>query len=294
MSSSTTTTHPTSSTLAPWYPLFSSHLDTLGSSPEFTFASISPTGQPHVRTCIHRGFFCRLPENKHNKLPKNPPIYASECPTFTNDARMEKTYDVFATGRGKGTPEQARSGTGGGGPIEACYWVKGDIMCQWRIRGKCWFLGVNDIDDQNSGTVTAKAELGRYMRDLSADSGSADANNAAKNEWSWKREIENHFGNLSPTMKGSFKNPPPGTPIANGAGKGEKLGQKAGELMEEGEGLARENFRVAVITPVEVECVDLKDPEKGKRQRWTLSEESGGPAGEGKPVGEWNMIELWP
>lgn len=219
---------------------------------------------------------------------------------------MDKTYHVFATGAGKGTREQSRSGTGGGGPVEACYWIKETpdgkpVMCQWRVRGKCWVLGINDIDDQNSGTVTVKAQLGRYMRDVDDNKiSSEEERNRLKKEWSWKREIENHFANLSPLMKGSFKNPPPGTPVGLGTGKGEALGQKAGELADGGEEVARRNFRVAVITPEEVECVDLSDPEKSRRWRWTLSPESGGPQGglgnewEGRPVGEWNVVELWP
>ncbi|KAL9106633.1 MAG: hypothetical protein Q9227_008353 [Pyrenula ochraceoflavens] len=290
--------HPTSSTPAPWKKLFVSHLEKLGSSPEFTFATLHPDpagAQPRVRYCIHRGFWAALPENKHNTLSKNPQVYDSDCPIFTSDSRMEKVYELFATGKGKGSREQSLSGTGGGGPAEACYWVK-EVMCQWRIRGKCWLLGVQDIEEQNSGTVTVKGELGRYMRDLSQDSdNSEDAKNAKK--WSWPLEIQNVFENLSPTMRGSFKNPWPGHAVSEGMKEGEALGQKAGSLMDEAEEVARKNFRVAVITPEEVECVDLTDPEKSRRWRWTLAEEVGGPGGDGqevKPVGDWNEVELWP
>lgn len=210
---------------------------------------------------------------------------------------MSKVYDIFATGKGKGDLAQSRSGTGGGGPVEAVYWIK-DIKVQWRIRGKCWLVAADDIEGgtaaaQNSGTVTVKAQVGRYMRpvegehDASKDSGSS--------EWSWRTEVENWFENLSPMMRGSFKNPEPGRAKNLGAEhEGEALGQKAGHLSEEE--LARRNFRVAIITPEEVEQVDLSDPAEAKRWRWTLAEETGGPGGEeeGRAVGEWDVVETFP
>lgn len=271
----------TSSGVAPWKAVFDSHLNEAGSSPEFYLATVNHKGLPRVRACIHRGFWTALPENSHNKLPKNPPVFESDCPTFTTDARMGKVFDIFATGKGKGTLEQSRAGTGGGGPVEAVYWMK-DIKTQWRIKGQCWLIAAEDVehegdgDMQNSGTVTMKAVLQRYMR----KTGEAG-------DWSWKREVENHFGNLSPAMKGTFKNPPPGQPQKDGAGPGEELGQKAGDLQEED--VARKHFRVAVITPEEVEHLDLSDPAHNQRWIWTLT-------GNGKDEGtaEWNMVETWP
>lgn len=286
--------HPTIVSEAPWKKTFSEHLQHIGgSSAEFYLATVTPDGAPRVRTCIHRGFWAQLPENKHNELPKNPAIYETDCPVFTNDARMEKTYHIFATGKGKGDREQAKSGTGGGGPVEAVYWVK-DTMTQWRIRGKAWVVAADDIEGgtdaaQNSGTVTVKAAVGKYMRPV--------GDHAQKNsDWSWKNEVENHFENLSPSMRGTFKNPPPGQPISQGKDEqaGEELGQKAAHLSEDD--LARKNFRVVIITPEEVERVDLSDPEKSKRWLYTLAEEFGGPGGSGesKPNREWNETETWP
>lgn len=283
--------HPTVVNEAPWKKTFEEHLEKIGgASAEFYFATVTPEGLPRVRACIHRGFWGALPKNDHNKLEKNPAIYDSECPVFTTDARMEKTYHLFATGKGKGDREQSKSGTGGGGPCEAVYWVK-DTMTQWRIRGKGWIIGYDDVeggeDAQNSGTVTVKAEVGRYMRPV--------GEHATKNaEWSWKREVENHFENLSPTMRGSFNNPPPGKPISEGGDSSEeKLGTKGGHLSEEN--IARKNFRVAIITPEEVERVDLSDPEKSKRWIYTLSKEFGGPGGIAEETkNEWNVVETWP
>ncbi|KAK7902814.1 hypothetical protein LTR67_002460 [Exophiala xenobiotica] len=288
--------HPTSTTTAPWKQKFQEHLEksagNRGAGAEFMLATVTKDGFPRVRTCIFRGFWATLPENEHNKLPKNPPIYESDCPTFTTDARMSKTFDIFATGKGKGDLAQSRSGSGGGGPVEAVYWVK-DTNTQWRVRGKCWIIGPDDIEGgeeaQNSGTVTVKAELGRYMR---TKEGHAEQNK----DWSWKCETENHFENLSPMMRGSFKNPEPGKALDLGKDEqaGEGLGQKAGHLSDEP--LARKNFRVCIITPEQVEAVDLTDPANAKRQVWTLAEEAGGPGGKqpSETIGEWNLVETWP
>jgi len=286
--------HPTVISQAPWKKTFEEHLQHIGGpSAEFYLATVTPDGQPRVRCCIHRGFWAQLPENKHNELPKNPAIFQSDCPVFTDDARMEKTYQIFATGKGKGTREQSKSGTGGGGPVEAVYWVK-DTMTQWRIRGKAWVVAADDVEGgdeaQNSGTVTVKAEVGRYMRPV----GDHETKNS---EWSWKREVENNYENLSPGMRGSFMNPPPGHPVSEGKDTqaGEDLGQKGGHLADDD--LARKNFRVVIITPEEVERVDLSDPAKARRWIYTLAEEFGGPGGnEGSKSNgtEWNETETWP
>lgn len=264
-------------TWAPWKSLFESHLQKLASA-EFHLATVTDQGLPRVRTCIYRGFWTELPENSHNKLPKNPRVFASDCPTFSTDARMHKVFDIFATGKGKGTLEQSRAGTGGGGPVEAVYWVK-DVMTQWRVKGQCWLIAADDVEHegdgnmQNSGTVSMKAALQPYMHRTGEDG-----------DWSWKREIENHFGNLSPWMRGTFKNPPPGQPMKDGAGPGERLGQKADDLGDEE--LARRNFRVAVIVPQEVERCDMSNPDSNQRWIWTLRD--------GPEAYEWDEVETWP
>jgi hypothetical protein len=290
-----TMSHPTQSKTAPWKKTFEEHLSKSdGASAEFTLATVTPKGEPRARTCIFRGFWTTLPENEYNKLSKNPGVFESDCPTFTTDARMDKTYHVFATGKGKGTVEQSRSGTGGGGPVEAVFWFK-QTNTQWRIRGKCWIVAADDIEGgtaeaQNSGTVTVKAEVQRYMRTREG------VDESEKAKWSWRQEVENYFENLSPAMRGSFKNPPPGQPLAEGRDEqaGEQLGQKAGHLSEET--LARKNFRVAIITPEQVEAVDLTDPATATRAIWTLAEDVGGPEGPepSESVGEWDRVETWP
>jgi hypothetical protein len=122
-----------------------------------------------------------------------------------------------------------------------------------------------DIDSDEASS--AREALMPYMR---------EAGDTEK--WSWARELTAHFGNLSPLMRGSFRNPPPGTPITETPGEGLRLGQTVDDLEDE---ISRRNFRVLVIVPEEVDRVDLSDPEKGRRWNYKLE-------------AEWKETELWP
>ena len=128
-------------------------------------------------------------------------------------------------------------GSGGGGPVEAVFWVK-DVMTQWRIRGEAFIVG-KDIEgegDESSGVRTVKSEVGERMRVVKEE---------AREGWSWAKELTAHFGNLNPGMRGSFKNPAPGTPVGvPSPDKSLGLGQKVDDLEDE---VARKNFRVVII-----------------------------------------------
>lgn len=100
----------------------------------------------------------------------------------------------------------------------------------------------------------------------------------AEGEWSFAREITAQFGNLSPGMRGSFKNPPPGTPKKPEDGD-DQLGQEVTDLEDKA---ARANFRVVVIVPDEVDQTDLSDPKAPRR--WIYRR-----AGDG-----WEKTEIWP
>ncbi|KAI9842645.1 MAG: hypothetical protein M1837_007012 [Sclerophora amabilis] len=329
------TTHSSSSTgtTAPWKPLFLNHISKMP-SPEFVVTTLHPSswsggssgssssagaaqapapaappGVPYVpraRYCIYRGMWAELPENKHNTAPRNERVFESELPTFTSDVRMEKVPEVFASSAGHGKPAQSR-GSGGGGPVEAVWWVK-EVMTQWRVRGEAFIVG-QDIegggsggghghgggaagDDTSSGSSsgvrTVKSEVGKRMRVI---------REGGEKEWSWETEVTAHFGNLSPGMRGSFKNPPPGTPVSEPLSSSDlSLGQKITDLHDT---LARENFRVVIIRPQVVEQLDLSDPATARRWRFTfVGEESNQTAAAGGvgglTLGEWKKEELWP
>lgn len=94
-------------------------------------------------------------------------------------------------------------------------------------------------------------------------------------------------------MPGTWKNPPPGTPThGQEPDKDHHLGQKVMDLEDP---IARSNFRVVIIKPEEVEQVDIADPEKSRRLRYTFVVEDSGEGKDGVPEkGEWKVEELWP
>ena len=158
------------------------------------------------------------------------------------------------------------------------------------MRGVAWVVG-QDVEDPNehspsedgqkqqwqesSGVRSAKAAIGARMRVLQP---------GKEGEWSWARELTAHFGNCSPGMRGTWRNPPPGTKVKEGQPEeGRELGQKVQDLHDK---VARDNFRVVVIVPDTVERTDLSDPAKARRHRFTWREEDG--------RGEWSEEELWP
>ncbi len=281
---------PSSAQPAPWRVKFLEHI-ALPESPEFVLstlhhvASNSPAHPPtpvvpRARFCIYRGMFAELPPNKHNDGPFNPHVYESDCPTFTTDVRTEKVHDLFATGPGHGVPGQD-NGSGGGRQVEAVFWVKGkgfgegmEIMTQWRVRGDAYLLAgdMENEKEQSSGVRAVKSKVGERMRLVPGKEGEME-------RWSWQREIDVQWANLSPGMRGSFRNPQPGSRQQDKPKEGEGVGLKSGTEDED----AKKNFRVVVIRPFEVEQLDLKDPANARRWKYTFKSE-----------GHWTTEELWP
>lgn len=271
-----------SPTAAPWRAQFLSDVDKMD-SPTFTFTSLHPSSSdssdptPRGRTCVFRGLWATLPPNDKNTAPRNPSLYESDLPVLTTDARMHKVPELF--------PSSAADhhASGGGGPVEAMFWAT-QTQTQWRIRGHAWVISASDIESDASSAKAVKETLEARMR--KAGSG--------EEKWSWEREIVGHFGNLSPGMRGSFKNPPPGTPRANEPGPGEGLGQKVGDELL-GDEVARRNFRVVVVVPDEVDLVDLSDPADQRRWLYTYVGTGAKATKPGGVVeGEWEKVELWP
>ncbi|KAF2752991.1 hypothetical protein EJ05DRAFT_229943 [Pseudovirgaria hyperparasitica] len=268
---------------APWKPIFEKHLSSM-ETPQFVLSTLTPAPAgsptpylPRSRYVIYRGFWGTLPENKHNVVERNPRVYESEMPCITTDVRMQKTFELFSSSEGKATEEEQVQGSGGGGPVEAVWWVEGDVQTQWRLKGRAYVLCKDDIEgegEESSGVRTVKSEVGRRMRIVPEGEGKEGV-------WSWSREIKGHFGNNSPGIRGSFKAPPPGQPV-NMPYDDKKLvlGEKVTSNDDE---TALHHFRVIVIRPDEVEQTDLSDPKKARRYIYTIGED-----------GNWNKEETWP
>lgn len=179
---------------------------------------------------------------------------------------MEKVPEILQSGDNAEKHNESQSGLGG--PVEATFWAT-DSMTQWRLRGSACLIGP-DIDSDEATPV--RNLLMRHMRQK--------GQNGA---WSWNRELTAHFGNLSPYMRGTFRNPPPGTPITRKPAQGLGLGHKVEDVQD---AVARENFRVLVIVPEEMDRLDLSNKEKA--QRWNYKLEWTG------DEGFWKETELWP
>ena len=258
---------------APWRSLFLSHISQMG-SPEFVLSTLHPSEDesspipyvPRARYCVFRGMWAELPDNEYNDAPRNERVYASDLLTLTTDSRMAKVPEIFA---GSAESHEA-SQSGGSGPVEAVFFFR-EAMTQWRFKGKAYVLGPN-IEDSSPGALMVKLKVGERMRALTEE---------GLGGWSWAREITAHFGNLSPTIRGSFKNPVPASPASippEAPGLG--LGQKVTDLHDE---IARRNFRVVIIVPDEVDQVDLSDADRARRWQFTYD-----------GLGAWKEEELWP
>ncbi|KAL2114770.1 hypothetical protein VUR80DRAFT_80 [Thermomyces stellatus] len=251
---------------APWRAEFLSHVSQMD-SPLCVLSTIRACSPPvpRARTVVFRGMWCTLTPNPRNPAPQNPPVFESDHLTLTTDARMDKAREIAPSLKGGDVP-----GTDGGGCFEAVFWAP-KVMTQWRFRGKAYLLGP-DVESEDSHAVNVRRALLRGMRRV------------GEGDFSWEREVTAHFGNLSPLMRGSFRNPSPGRPIADGTGEeGLGLGQRVEDLHDE---IARRNFRVVVLVPEEVDKVDLSDAEKGRR--WQFRD-IGGPEGSA-----WEGVEVWP
>ncbi|KXH59793.1 hypothetical protein CSAL01_07312 [Colletotrichum salicis] len=288
---------------APWRAPFLKNVTDMA-SPEFNLATIhssssgtsvsssSPSLTPRLRTVIFRGLWASLPVNPKNTADLNPPLYESDLLTLTTDARMAKVPDFLPSG-GKDSPQKP----GGGGPVEACFWTTAKV--QWRIRGEAYLLGP-DIDSSTAlrshllarmRSVTPADAKRRREEDIPEGKSIIGTSEA---DWSFSREITAHFGNLSPMMRGTFRNPEPGTSrAANPPTDTLKLGQKVEDLEDE---VARENFRVVVIVPTEVDQTDLSASEDPRRYlyRFVGAEAEGEAEGGAERVNGWEKTELWP
>ncbi|OBU00520.2 hypothetical protein VE01_01407 [Pseudogymnoascus verrucosus] len=235
---------------APWGPILHTHLTHL-TPPTFTLStlhhtpSLTPPYSPRARTCVFRGMFGSGPRG----AAKGPQTASSDLLTFTTDVRSAKVPDLLGPG------QEDRRASGGGGRVELVFWVK-EVNMQWRIRGDGWVLGP-DVGGRGEGAEAVKEALKGRLGEVGE-------------EWGWEGEWERQFEGMGRELKKGLAGPPPGEV---------KKGVEGGEFDEE---KAKGNFRLVVVRPAEVECVDLTDPESSKRWIYTFVE------------GEWKREELNP
>ena len=87
---------------------------------------------------------------------------------------------------------------------------------------------------------------------------------------------------INTLLLGTFAAPPPGQQVDKPYDdKHLALGEKVEDLHDP---TARENFRVVIIRPNEVESVDLSDPKKSRRQVYKYDSANG----------SWSHEECWP
>ncbi|KAL8381193.1 hypothetical protein RB595_005463 [Gaeumannomyces hyphopodioides] len=273
MASSSPSPSPPAPAAAPWRADFLEHTSRMPQA-SFVLSTVRRRRQgspsPRARTCMLRGLWAGLPADDRNPAPRNRPVYESDCPVFTTDARMDKVADL---GAGSGP-----------GPVEAVWWVEA-TQTQWRVRGNAWLLGGGGIGIP----AAARAAIGVRMRRRGGDAATGEKvgdeqeqeqERQQQQQWSWETEVTAHFGNLSPAMRGTFRNPAPGTPRQQAPGAGEGLGQRVDDVEDR---LARRNFLVCVIVPTEVDRV-LLAPDDPRRWLYRFRAEDG----------TWETVELWP
>ena len=247
---------------APWRADFLTHLSK-AEPPLLALSTIRPTSppSPRARTVVFRGMWGDLTPNDRNPAPRNPPVFESDFLTLTTDARMDKAREIAPAPTGG-----ELVGTDGGGRFEAVFWGS-EAMTQWRFSGRAYLLGP-DVESGDPPAERVREVLQRGMRRV------------ADGDFSWEKEVTAHFGNLSPAMRGTFRNPMPGIAVAEGAGEGLGVGQRVEDLHD---GVARENFRVVVLVPDEVDRLDVETA-----RRWRFRD-VGGLGGSA-----WETTEIWP
>lgn len=275
---------------APWRTAFLANINSMKQA-RFVLSTLHPEGgdghstnkiNPRARSCMFRGMWASLPGNDKNDAPRNPGLYESDMPVFTTDVRMQKAPEIFASGPGEKSGQEL--GSGGGGPVEAVWWAE-DAGVQWRVRGTAWVMAP-DVDGDSDGARRVREEVMARMRQTTADG------NEGAEDWSWAREVTAHFGSLTPAMRGTFKNPPPGTPREIPPGEGLEMGSKVTDLHDK---IARANFRVVVIVPTEVDRVDLSNADDHRRWLYTWVGASGKAVHQGGEVIEgWEKVEVYP
>jgi pyridoxamine 5'-phosphate oxidase len=219
----------------------------------FSLATIKPGPEPRpaVRTVVFRGFVGEPRDtNPPEKLPGGNPPVESSLILVTTDALMAKVGEI----------EESN------GAYEVCWWHAGTNQ---QIR----FSGTAYLYRRNGNADFPETELKRFI--------------APSNAWNWDGERTRQWKAHRPAMRGSFRNPPPGSSMDEE--KRKKL--ETVELDSEDDGSdaqeAKQRFSLLILEIAELEFLDLDPPPvcliililnlidmcsaQGLRRRWALS-----------------------
>ena len=192
----------------------------------FNLASIKPGPKPRpaVRTVVFRGFVGETrDDNPPSKLPGGNSPAKSSLFLVSTDALMAKVGELEQSG--------------------------GAFEVSWRHAGtnqQIRFNGTAHLYRPNAAIAFPEAHLKHYIR--------------TAGQWTWEAERDRLWKSHKPWMRGSFRNPHPGTPM--NAEKQKKL--KVVHLDDEDDGAdareAKDRFSLVVLEVMEIEILDLDPP----------------------------------
>ena len=193
-------------------------------SSNFALATIrhGSNPRPAVRTVVFRGFVGETRENdQSSKLTGGNPPAESSLILVTTDALMAKVGELENSN----------------GAFEVC-WRHAGTNQQIRFNGIAHIYRRNGID-------FPQAHLKRYIR--------------TDGDWTWEKERDRLWKSHKPAMRGSFRNPPPGTPLNAEKKKKLEVVELGGEDDSQDAREAKERFSLVVLEVTEIEFLDL-DP----------------------------------
>jgi hypothetical protein len=194
----------------------------------FQLATIKPGPKPRpaVRTVVFRGFVGETRDENHaGQLPGGNPPAESSLFLVSTDALMAKVGELEQTN----------------GAFEVCWWHAGTNQ---QIR----FNGTAHVCRRNGNGDFPEDHLKRYIQ-VKGHQG-----------WTWKGERERLWTAHRPGMRGSFRNPAPGTELNEEKKKKLQVveldSKDGGPDAQE----AKDRFCLVVLEVTEIEILDLSPP----------------------------------
>jgi pyridoxamine 5'-phosphate oxidase len=192
----------------------------------FTLATVKRGSMPRpsARTVVFRGFVGELSESKSSErlVGGNPPAESSLILVST-DALMVKVEEL----------EESN------GAFEVCWWHAGTKQ---QIR----FNGTAHIYRKDAKVPFPEESLKRYIR--------------TQGEWKWEHEYRRLWTSHRPAMRGTFRNPAPGTPLNSEKEKKLRVVELDPEDDDAETREAKSRFSMLVLEIAKLEILNLDPP----------------------------------